>query len=107
MNLNKIYYFVLPKGIRGLLYKSYPYITAAVVGYLDTKTFQPISLLEVFILFEVLISPARYILNDIHDYKGDKERGNRWSKPVDTGDKDWLYAGAILRIGAVCYSSLL
>jgi len=34
-------------------------------------------------LFELVINPSRYQLNDVVDYEGDQRRGHHWQRPVN------------------------
>lgn len=89
MEIGLIKYLILPKGMQSILFKSYvyflPFLYSLIIelGYL--QKFLPFLL--IFGLFEFVINPSRYQLNDLMDYEGDQQRKHHWQRPVTKDNK--------------------
>jgi len=99
MEKDLVSYLFLPKGIKSILFKSYVYF----VPFLYSFTFSSYSLKSfllfffIFFLFEFLINPARYQLNDVVDCKNDQKRKHHWQRPVSKNNKTLVITVALLR----------
>lgn len=81
-----IKYLILPKGFKSILFKSYVYFIPFLY-YLysaDYHWYNSLKFVIILFLFELLILPARYQINDIVDYKEDQQRKNHWQRPVNS-----------------------
>ncbi len=85
MNKQFIKYLVLPKGIKSIFFKSYAYLIPLMYFLFFSKNYWKnlLYFLFIFFLFEFIINPARYQLNDLIDYKEDQQRKHHWQRPVD------------------------
>ncbi len=99
MNEALVHYLLLPKGIRSILFKSYVYFTPflySLILDINNVNYLPRFLL-IFILFEFVINPSRYQLNDVVDYVGDQQRQYHWKRPVNETNRYLVVIVAILR----------
>jgi len=92
-------YLILPKGIQSILFKSYvyfvPFLYSLTLDIHHTRNF--LLFITIFILFEFIINPSRYQLNDIADYKGDQQRHRHWQRPVNEANKSLVFNVALSR----------
>lgn|GEM_PF-4639841 len=90
---------MLPKGVQSILFKSYVYFVPFLYSLTIDINYARNSLLfiAVFILFEFVINPSRYQLNDIVDYKGDQQRHYHWQRPVNEANKSLVLTVALSR----------
>lgn len=89
MQRSLIKYLILPKGVQSILFKSYvyfvPFLYSLTIDINYTRNF--FLFIAIFILFEFVINPSRYQLNDIADYKEDRQRDYHWQRPVNEANK--------------------
>ncbi|HRY76930.1 MAG TPA: hypothetical protein P5524_02100 [Candidatus Paceibacterota bacterium] len=99
MKKNLIGYLLLPKGIRSILFKSYVYFVPFLYSlFLGSRYLQNfLVFLLVFFLFEFVINPSRYQLNDLADYKDDQRRQYHWQRPVNKDNGSLIFAVALSR----------
>lgn len=99
MQKSLINYLILPKGFRSILFKSYVYFVPFFYFLTIDVSYAHNFLLFVviFILFELVINPFRYQLNDIVDYKEDRQRHYHWQRPVGRDDKILVLIVALSR----------
>lgn len=99
MKNDLINYLILPKGIQSILFKSYVYFVPFLYSLtIDSKYFSNfLTFLFIFILFEFVINPSRYQLNDVADYKEDQQRGRHWQRPVNQENKSLVITVALSR----------
>jgi len=99
MQKGLINYLILPKGIQSILFKSYvyfvPFLYSLTININYAHNF--FLFLAIFILFEFVINPSRYQLNDIADYKEDRQRNYHWQRPVYERNKFLVLAVALSR----------
>ncbi len=104
MERSLINYLILPKGVQSIFFKSYVYFVPFLYSLtIDFKYLQNFLLfLLIFTLFEFVINPSRYQLNDIADYKEDRQRHHHWERPVNQENESLILAIALSRftIGA-------
>jgi len=99
MQKSLINYLILPRGIQSIIFKSYVYF----VPFLYSLTISPnhirnfLLFISIFGLFEFVINPSRYQLNDIADYKGDQQRHHHWQRPVNEANKSSVLTVALSR----------
>lgn len=99
MQKSLINYLILPKGIQSIIFKSYVYF----VPFLYSLTIGPnhihnfLLFIAIFGLFEFVINPSRYQLNDIADYEGDQQRHHHWQRPVNEANKSLVLTVALSR----------
>lgn len=87
---NFLKYLILPKGIQSIIYKLYVYLIPFLISLgieRENHLRDFFIFVSIFALFEIIINPVRYQLNDIKDFKEDIQRGNRWIKPVSEKNK--------------------
>lgn len=105
-----ITYLILPKGVKSILFKSYVYFIPFLysLNYLGNNSQKFLWFLSIFFLFEFVINPSRYQLNDFKDYKEDRQRKYHWQRPVNKENKYLVFMVAVLRFifGAVIAFSL-
>lgn len=100
MNKTFFKYLILPKGIQSIFYKLYVYLIPFLISLgleRDDHLYDFFILVLLFILFEIVINPARYQLNDVKDFREDLQRGNRWIKPVSERNKKIVLLFILLR----------
>lgn len=99
MQKSLINYLILPKGIQSILFKSYVYFVPFLYSLtIDTNYARNFFLfITIFILFEFVINPSRYQLNDIADYKEDQQRHYHWQRPVNETNKSLVLTVALSR----------
>jgi hypothetical protein len=94
-----INYLILPKGILSILFKSYvyfvPFLYALTIDINHARNF--FLFIAIFFLFEFIINPSRYQLNDIADCKGDQQRHYHWQRPVNEANKFLVLFVALFR----------
>lgn len=101
LNQRKMFikYLFLPKGVMSILFKSYVYIIPFVFvlnqGANNFKDF--VLFFAIFFIFEFIIGPARYQINDCVDFDSDKKRGNRWERPLNKDNKNTVIITVALR----------
>lgn len=99
MKKSLINYLILPKGFQGILFKSYvyfiPFLYSLTIDFQYFYNF--LTFLLIFVLFEVVVNPSRYQLNDVIDYKEDMQRGYHWQRPVSQENKSLVITVALLR----------
>ena len=85
MNNILLKYLILPKGVKSIFFKSYVYFIPFLYALkFSSNYFHSVVLFfSVFFLFEFVINPARYQLNDSIDYEGDQKRKFNWVRPVN------------------------
>lgn len=76
MQKSLINYLILPKGVQSIIFKSFVYFVPFLYSLtINTNYIRNFLLfIFIFILFEFVINPARYRLNDIANYKEDRQR---------------------------------
>lgn len=99
MQKSLINYLILPKGIQSIIFKSYIYFVPFLYSLaIDSNYIRNFLLfIAIFSLFEFVINPSRYQLNDIADYKGDQQRHHRWQRPVNGANKSLVLTIALSR----------
>lgn len=100
MNTVFLKYLFLPKGIKSILYKLYVYLIPLLVSFTiqNRNHYNDLILFFAIVcLFELIINPCRYQLNDIKDYHDDNIRGTRWIKPVNDKNKKIVIMVALIR----------
>lgn len=99
MQKSLINYLILPKGIQSIIFKSYVYFVPFLYSLIiDSNYIRNLLLfIAIFGLFEFVINPSRYQLNDIADYKGDQQRRYHWDRPVNETNKSLVLVVALLR----------
>jgi len=99
MEKNLINYLILPKGVQSIIFKSYvyfiPFLYSLTLDLNHVRNF--LIFLLIFGLFEFIINPSRYQLNDLADYKGDQQRQYHWRRPVNKDNKFLVLAIALSR----------
>lgn len=92
-------YLILPKGIQSIIFKSYVYFVPFLYSLtIDSNYIRNFLLfVAIFGLFEFVINPSRYQLNDIADYKGDQQRHYHWQRPVNEANKSLVLTLALSR----------
>jgi len=104
MDQHLIKYLVLPKGIKSIIFKLYvyaiPFLYSLSLSRDHVRDFW--QFLFILFLFEFVINPARYQLNDFIDYSEDQQRGRHWKRPVNESNKRkvLLIAGLRFVLGA-------
>ncbi len=99
MQNSLINYLILPKGIQSIIFKSYIYFVPFLyLLTIDSNYIRSFLLfIAIFGLFEFVINPSRYQLNDIADYKGDRQRHHHWQRPVNGANKSLVLTVALSR----------
>ena len=105
-----IKYIILPKGIKSILFKSFVYF----IPFLYSLNFHRnhwqdlLWFMFIFFLFEFIIIPTRYQLNDLTDYKSDQLRKYHWQRPINKNNKWIIFTAALTRfmLGTVIAFSL-
>ncbi|GIW67022.1 MAG: hypothetical protein KatS3mg096_536 [Candidatus Parcubacteria bacterium] len=99
MQKNLINYLILPKGIQSIIFKSYVYFIPFLYSLtIDSNYIRNFLLfIVIFSLFEFVINPSRYQLNDIADYKEDQQRHHHWQRPVNEANKSLILTVALSR----------
>jgi len=99
MEKNLISYLILPKGVQSIIFKSYvyfvPFLYSLILGLNRPQDF--LLLLLIFGLFEFVINPSRYQINDLADYEDDQQRQYHWRRPVNKDNKFWVLTVALFR----------
>lgn len=99
MQKSLISYLILPKGVQSILFKSYvyfaPFLYSLIVDIKNIHNF--LLFIIIFVLFEFVINPSRYQLNDISDYNDDRQRHHHWQRPVSKENKSLVLTVALSR----------
>jgi 4-hydroxybenzoate polyprenyltransferase len=99
MQRSLINYLILPKEVQSILFKSYvyfvPFLCALTIDINHTRNF--FLFIAIFFLFELIINPSRYQLNDTADYKGDRQRHYHWQRPINEANKSLVLIVALSR----------
>lgn len=99
MQKSLVNYLILPKGVQSILFKSYvyfvPFLYFLTIDINYARNF--LLFIAIFILFEFVINPFRYQLNDLADYKGDQQRHHHWQRPINEVDKSLVLTVALSR----------
>src|SRR2546421_302264 len=78
-----IRFLMFPKGLQGILYRSFYYIPSFVVIISrDSETPNIARCLLAYAIIEGLVCTSRNVLNDLKDYREDELRGHRWRRFV-------------------------
>jgi len=105
-----ISYLILPKGFKSILFKSYVYFIPFLysLNYPGSSGQKFLWFLFIFFLFEFVINPSRYQLNDFKDYKEDQQRKYHWRRPVNEENRHLVPMVATSRfiIGTIIAFSL-
>lgn len=92
-------YLMFPKGYQAILYRLVYYIPSIFIVLHQFGSMLSVWLIciSTYLFIEGIVCPSRNLLNDLKDYKGDMQRGNRWKRYVNNQNWNQVFVWVMVK----------